>query len=314
MREYRGLTNDAIIFPAGAFPAQHRYGGECWNFKACGQRMYGYARVNRYADPAPVVRRLGGGASDSIDDVTVVWVAHRGALDETYVVGWFSNATVFNRYLDRPDAETIADEMGTAGLDIAAGQEELQYFVSARKEDARLLSEDERTFRVPTGRGWMASQFLLFYPDRGAAHQRFKSRVLEYITAWTHTEAGSPLATRLSADDLADRHSPEGEQVLVTHRVRERDSQLVKRAKKRFKRTHGRLFCEACEFDFHSRYGALGTDYIEAHHVTPLSKGPRRAEPTDLMMLCANCHRIVHRQIGRTGRSLTRAETLDIAT
>ena len=57
--------------------------------------------------------------------------------------------------------------------------------------------------------------------------------------------------------------------------------------------------CEACDFDFQATYGELGTKYIECHHVDPLAD---RDQPTatttvtDVRMLCANCHRMVHRR------------------
>ena len=57
--------------------------------------------------------------------------------------------------------------------------------------------------------------------------------------------------------------------------------------------------CEACDFDFEATYGSLGREYIECHHVAPLGG---REQPTtsttvrDVRMLCANCHRMVHRQ------------------
>ena len=314
MREYRGLSNDAIIVPAGTFPRQNGWGGECWNFRAWGGHMYGYARVNSRGDPEPVVRRLNSGTvTDSVDGVTVVWVAHNGAIDETYVIGWFERSTVYSELLDRPDAERIADEAQTWGLDVEVGQEEFKYFVACKREDARLLAESERAFRVPTGKGWMASQSLLFYPDGGAEHEKFKGRLLDYIAA--RTVGGATQGTSYpDAVELSDgRSTVEGEQVFVTHVVRERDAGLAKKAKDRFRKTHGRLFCEACGFDFEEKYGSLGKCFIEAHHVTPLTEGPRPTNLGDLMMLCPNCHRMVHRQIRRKKRSLTRDESADIA-
>ena len=314
MREYRGLTNDVIV-PAGAFPKEHGWGGECWNFKGWRGRMYGYARVNRRGDPAPVVRRLNSGAvAERVDDVTVVWVAHEGAIAETYVLGWFEHATVFGRFLDRPDAESIAEEAHAAGVEAEVGQEELQYFATCNKADARLLAESERRFPVPAGRGWMASQSLLFYPDKSAEHERFKGRLLEYIAACTHVDAPSAVRYSSAVELNGDRPTVEGAQVLVTHTQRERDARLVERAKKRFRKAHGRLFCEACGFDFQVKYGSLGKDFIEAHHVTPLTEGPRTTRPDDLLMLCPNCHRMVHRQMNRKRRSLTRNESINIAT
>lgn len=69
---------------------------------------------------------------------------------------------------------------------------------------------------------------------------------------------------------------------------------IVERAKKESDYT-----CEACGFDFQETYGDLGKHYIEAHHIEPLSGRDGVNEPTsidDFAMLCANCHRMVHRR------------------
>ncbi|WP_236887482.1 HNH endonuclease [Clostridium argentinense] len=61
---------------------------------------------------------------------------------------------------------------------------------------------------------------------------------------------------------------------------------------------NGRLFCEACGFDFFEVYGERGKDFIEGHHtkfVSELSDGDMtRVE--DIAMLCSNCHRMIHRK------------------
>jgi hypothetical protein len=57
--------------------------------------------------------------------------------------------------------------------------------------------------------------------------------------------------------------------------------------------------CEACDFDFAVKYGDLGSEYIECHHTKPLAsrEGPSTTTTVrDVRMLCANCHRMVHRQ------------------
>lgn len=56
--------------------------------------------------------------------------------------------------------------------------------------------------------------------------------------------------------------------------------------------------CKACGFDFYENYGELGKDFIEVHHVVPLFsvKDEITVEPeTDLVCLCSNCHRMIHR-------------------
>lgn len=64
-------------------------------------------------------------------------------------------------------------------------------------------------------------------------------------------------------------------------------------------RIHGNT-CMGCRFDFAAAYGPAGAGYIEVHHVVPLADhGTRETDPaTDLIVLCANCHRIVHRKRG----------------
>ena len=84
------------------------------------------------------------------------------------------------------------------------------------------------------------------------------------------------------------------EQVFISVR-RERNSTLRKNALD----IHG-YNCRACGFNFEECYGEIGKGFIEVHHVVPLAKaGERETNPeTDLVVLCANCHRMVHKRKG----------------
>ena len=56
--------------------------------------------------------------------------------------------------------------------------------------------------------------------------------------------------------------------------------------------------CLACDFNFAAIYGSCGKDYIEVHHLVPVSRmtEPSTVNPrTDMTVLCSNCHRMVHR-------------------
>lgn len=66
-------------------------------------------------------------------------------------------------------------------------------------------------------------------------------------------------------------------------------------------RRHGSI-CIACQFNFEKRYGEAGKGYIEIHHLNPfaersdaISGKPIRTKAEDVVPLCANCHRVVHR-------------------
>ena len=89
----------------------------------------------------------------------------------------------------------------------------------------------------------------------------------------------------------------EGDEKLVQHMKRERDSRATKMAKELFKsRNQGRLFCEICEFDFSEKYGDIGDGFIEAHHIKPISKMQHgdKTRIEDFVMVCSNCHSMLH--------------------
>ncbi|MFS0556892.1 EVE domain-containing protein [Brevibacillus sp. 179-C9.3 HS] len=91
---------------------------------------------------------------------------------------------------------------------------------------------------------------------------------------------------------------PEGKIAFVLHKKRERNPKLIKEAKKLFISKHGRLYCEACKFDFQKVYGSRGIDFIEGHHTRLVSemKEGEKTRVEDIAMLCSNCHRMIHRK------------------
>jgi hypothetical protein len=88
----------------------------------------------------------------------------------------------------------------------------------------------------------------------------------------------------------------EGRMRYRRHRVRER-SPILRRLKiGAALATTGALKCETCGFDFADRYGDLGAGFIECHHRDARAGGGERETSTEeLALLCANCHRMIHR-------------------
>ena len=71
-------------------------------------------------------------------------------------------------------------------------------------------------------------------------------------------------------------------------------------ASKAAKNIHG-FICQGCGFDFVKFYGIRGEAYIEAHHLIPLEsleegQSVSMSPENDFAVLCANCHRMVHRK------------------
>lgn len=100
-------------------------------------------------------------------------------------------------------------------------------------------------------------------------------------------------------DEDEDIAYPEGKIAYRMHRIIERNPRVIKKAKETFVKTNnGRLFCEACSFDFSIVYGSRGNDFLEGHHKKKVSEMEEGEETKveDITLLCANCHRMIHRK------------------
>ena len=95
-----------------------------------------------------------------------------------------------------------------------------------------------------------------------------------------------------------DSGFPEGKKKLREHIYRERNAKVIKLAKDVFKKKYGKLKCEICGFDFESKYGKIGENFIEGHHIKPVSelKDEDVTKKEDIVLLCSNCHRMIHRR------------------
>jgi 5-methylcytosine-specific restriction enzyme A len=119
----------------------------------------------------------------------------------------------------------------------------------------------------------------------------------------------SIIANQLVFDDLISIEDSEnnkslisktegGKKVIISYRY-ERNPSLRGTAFQ----IHG-YDCAVCGFNFFKTYGIWGKEFCEVHHVKPLSslgdvKGDTNPK-TDLVVVCANCHRMLHRKKGVT--------------
>lgn len=113
-------------------------------------------------------------------------------------------------------------------------------------------------------------------------------------------------------EQMFDSIAPELENIVVITNVKDRKegkkiayytTKYERNPKNRVDaiRIHG-VTCQACGFDFVKEYGELGKDYIEVHHRKPLFSLTEEIKinpETDLVCVCANCHRMLHRQRNR---------------
>ena len=164
----------------------------------------------------------------------------------------------------------------------------------------RLFTELSKKMAV-TGRGPNTKS------NRGNPNKRLRfafsgnipDEQIALVTGWGQNKTDAPVDNAVPLSP-SDQEWVEGHQKLVTHLRRERGKGLAQAKKARFKFKHGRLFCERCKLDPAEVYGPSISDAcIEVHHKLPVaSMVPGHiTRLEDLVCLCANCHRIIHREL-----------------
>lgn len=177
---------------------------------------------------------------------------------------------------------------------------------AARKESFR--NPDGVAFKllnlrqVDTGKGLrnVSETDRAVWLEFGASPAATKSLANLIRAAVTASETSNPAREELEFT--------EGRLITELHTRREREPKLRERLLSS-RRGSGKLFCEMCDAPPHSTNVALREAHFEAHHIVPLSStGVRNTRLPDLALLCANCHRLLHRAISIEKRWLTVAE------
>jgi predicted HNH restriction endonuclease len=90
----------------------------------------------------------------------------------------------------------------------------------------------------------------------------------------------------------------EGAAKYKLHLYKERNRALIKLAKSKYLERNNKLNCQACDFSFQNVYGEVGKNFIEAHHIYPISQltSETTTKIEDIVFVCSNCHRMLHRK------------------
>ena len=270
----------------GEYVKENGFGHEDWNFNrdlAIREHIYGYA----YYSPSAAK------AGDRFHIAFATYADHRWRLigfyrDAEFVTGGApKNRTVLNAKLKDLLALKSANSLGKpwAGLDAAA-------IIGKLKDEAQWLR-----WRVHI-------KNAIALPQPAAIPERlFKSRNYR-IARPTEVDAAkfnalTAFAKRTVLPEEDDEAAfPEGRELFLRHKARERNPAAVRAAKARFLQKHGEFVCQACGFDFEEFYGERGRGFIEAHHATPVSdlRPGSKTKAADIALVCSNCHRMLHRR------------------
>ena len=150
-------------------------------------------------------------------------------------------------------------------------------------------------FNAPVAEYYDGYHYFGFYDRmKGAPEQieaRFCRQAVDFFLDVIH---------QLPESDASDRDEevyPRVERAVVrSHLTRERSRYLASQCKDR-----DNYECQVCGMKYEEEYGPLGRGFAESHHKKALAtlkpSVPTKLE--DLLTVCANCHRMLHRMEGK---------------
>jgi 5-methylcytosine-specific restriction protein A len=172
-------------------------------------------------------------------------------------------------------------------------------------------SARDENFRNPNGVSMILGNFLGIDPLHD--HSGLSKNNQMQVTVWNEFIGSLSLLHRTAeaiqaaisikgpenSADVFDEEDvfPEGHILTKQHVLRERNRAAVIAKMDQVLRRDGRVSCEVCNFDFLEFYGELGKGFAECHHLVPLAEAAfgRTTRLSDLAIVCANCHRMLHR-------------------
>lgn len=175
-------------------------GHERFNFKDVGGRLYGYFQSPSRSTGGLNLERIDPDAEgDDLDEVQVLFVATHPVERGQRVVGWYRNAITFREF---------QPQFGTARADCG-------YQVECAVEDAVLLPDAQRRWRVPTGKGGMSTTHVRYpYTETGQVDiPRWWRDILTKVERYGGPNLLLPLGTDVevdAADDLEERLGERG--------------------------------------------------------------------------------------------------------
>lgn len=137
MVDYAGAVPSDPTIGAHGYLGEHVHGAEAFNFLPGEDGLVRGYRPPGKKDQINLERLGARPRAETIDGVTVIWLAREPGTGRSLIVGWYKNARVYRH--------------ARAGGMVLNGEEHC-YSVEARGEDAALLPPVARTFVVPSSR------------------------------------------------------------------------------------------------------------------------------------------------------------------
>ena len=256
----RYQSDEETAVGGGKFVDQGNVPHESLNFLPVGDTYYGFVENGGREIE---LNNLGGNPGDeTVTGVLVVFCAKEPETGRLLVTGWYRHATVYRQPIKRPD-------------------DNYDRKVSFTANGATLVAEIERCFPIPQarpGRPGGIGQNQFWYGLNEESAREVRELLYAYVGApdltWTPEEAVESRQRRVS--ERLERHG----------------------AYRQFINVKG-YRCEACDWSIDEYEREVWGSSFELHHLAPVHElqenVTRVVRIEDFAVLCASCHRAIHR-------------------
>ena len=267
------------------YVGENGFGHEDWNFA---KDVWNDGKYHLYLKSAP--------AKSDLNLIFNLVLGMRTDLGHM-VVGFAENVSYNTSTLDEHIWRRRAKELDR--IDQEGGLDGYLKGLSVKEKTREIKREGEEVYNVALSPSDLIVLEEPFFIPNDIYEVRSNRYLLLKMTAdqYAGIKKRAPIGTTLPPDE-GDTF-PEGKLVERLHKSRERNQKLVAKAKKRFIKKNGLLYCEICKWEPAEHFGRpdLKNFIIEAHHDVPLSSEEYNGQTNtkDLRMLCPNCHRAIHK-------------------
>ena len=188
MDTYQGIDE---IHGGGSYVAEYGEGGEMWNFREEDGRCYGYVMTKNFAgiDLSRFLPDRKWTKGSELSGVDIVFISKRPESNlGQMVVGWYQNATVFHKeYRKRRGSKKQED------------WDKIDYLCEVLYKNATLLSESDRIFPVPKGKGFPGQSNVWYENNKNSNVIQFKKKLRKYI------KSDGPISLRVGRKSRGNR-------------------------------------------------------------------------------------------------------------
>ena len=196
--------------------------------------------------------------------------------------------------------DILTDMLQPKGKDaeIISGRNDTYFSQKVRNLRSHSTFERDNLAEYINEKYYITADGLNFLEDKYEEYEYINSG---YFNIQIQKTANTNLLNDKKKHFIPEDEITEGKLVTTVTKTRKRSAKLRAYAFEYYKKL-GQIKCDACKFDFEETYGEYGKNFIEFHHINPVSVYEENGVITNLeearknlKPLCANCHKILHR-------------------